>query len=194
MFSTEEPKRDNVFYVEFPAKWQTQDIFDLFSPFGSVFVGWINESSAFVAIQNLENVKKAAGQLVGVSGRDYRVYFYTTYINQLSKGKGNTRAMINNQSVVNNSPNTSGNNKSANGNSKEVIAAKKLADEEATAAKEKRKRGEKVGGGKRSEDSSSGSDADLKKIKKEYFIFQILISKSLMFNKIVFIKGRFRCG
>ena len=28
---------------------------------------------------------QAAGQLVGVSGRDYRVYFYHTYLNQLSK-------------------------------------------------------------------------------------------------------------
>lgn len=76
-----------MFYLEFPHTWETQDIFDLFSPFGSIFIGWINERSAFVAIHNQDMVKKAAGQLVGVSGRDYKVYFYSTYINQLSKTK-----------------------------------------------------------------------------------------------------------
>lgn len=69
--------------MEFPSTWQNQDIFDLFSTYGSVHIGWINDTSAFVAIQNLDNVKKAAGQLVGVSGRDYKVYFYSTYIKQL---------------------------------------------------------------------------------------------------------------
>lgn len=85
--SQDEPKRDNVFYVEFPSYWETQDIFDLFSPFGAVYVGWIDDKSAFVALQNLDNVKKAAGQLIGVTGRDNRVYFYQTYVNQLSKNK-----------------------------------------------------------------------------------------------------------
>jgi hypothetical protein len=157
----EEPKRDNVFYVEFPAKWQTQDIFDLFSPFGSVFVGWINDSSAFVAIQNTENVKKAAGQLVGVSGREYRVYFYSTYVNQLSKNKGGNKNMSN-VSLVNNSATANNNNTSS---SKETKT--KRPEEESNNAKEKRKRGEKLqdSDGKQSDDSSSGPDADLKKIK-----------------------------
>ena len=54
----EEPKRENVFYVEFPCYWETQDIMDLFNPYGSVYVGWIDDKSSFVALQNLENVKK----------------------------------------------------------------------------------------------------------------------------------------
>lgn len=91
----EDPKRDNVFYVEFPPSWETQDIYDLFTPFGGIFIAWIDEKSAFVALQNSENVKKAAAQLLGVSGRDYRVYFYQTYVNQLSKlGKGKNLKMI----------------------------------------------------------------------------------------------------
>lgn len=83
----DEPKRDNVLYLEFPSTWENQDIFDLFSPFGSVHIGWINDTSAFVAIQNHDNVKKAASQLVGVSGRDYKCYFYSTYVKMLSKPK-----------------------------------------------------------------------------------------------------------
>ena len=44
------------------------------------------------------NNKKAAGQLVGVSGRDYRVYFYSTYISQLGKNNksGGTNTIGNN--------------------------------------------------------------------------------------------------
>ena len=88
-FSKDEPKRENVFYLEFPPSWQTLDIFDLFSPFGETSIAWIDDISAFVALKNHENTKKAAMQLVGISGREYWVYFYQTYINQLSNNKGN---------------------------------------------------------------------------------------------------------
>ena len=54
----EDLKRDNVFYVEFPPYWEHQNIYDLFSPFGSIFIAWLNDTSAFVAIQNPENIKK----------------------------------------------------------------------------------------------------------------------------------------
>lgn len=87
----EEPKRDNVFYLEFPPSWETQDLYDLFSAYGPIFIGWINDRSAFVALQNADNVKKAAGQLVGVSGREYKVYFYSTFINQKSKSSLNEK-------------------------------------------------------------------------------------------------------
>lgn len=99
----EDPKRENVFYVEFPSSWETQDIYDLFSPYGSIFIAWIDDKSAFVALQNADYIKKAAGQLVGVSGRDYRIYFYNTYVNQLNKNKGRSVNMSqSNNSVENN--------------------------------------------------------------------------------------------
>lgn len=109
----EEPKRDNVFYVEFSPSWETQDIYDLFSPYGGIFIAWIDDRSAFVALQVHDAVKKAAGQLVGVSGRDYRVYFYNTYISQLSKNKG--KALKMNETNQNNSAGD-GNKKSLNSN------------------------------------------------------------------------------
>ena len=46
--------------------------------------------------------------MIGVSGRDYRVYFYHTYINQLSKNKGKKGADMNNG--------TNDNKKVTNGN------------------------------------------------------------------------------
>lgn len=98
--SQEEPKRDNVFYLEFPSSWETQDLYDLFSAYGPIFIGWINDKSAFVALQNTENVKKAAGQLVGVSGREYKVYFYSTYISQKTKlGLGDKKENGNHKSI-----------------------------------------------------------------------------------------------
>jgi len=115
----DEPKRDNVFYIEFPPSWDTQDIYDLFAPFGGIFIAWIDDKSSFVALQNSDNVKKTAAQLVGVSGRDYRVYFYQTYVNQLNKNKGKSLKMseLNNQNNNNNNGiKSSGNNGNNNNN------------------------------------------------------------------------------
>jgi poly(A)-specific ribonuclease len=95
----EDLKRDNVFYIEFPAYWEQQNLYDLFSPYGSIFIAWINDTSAFVAIQNPDSIKKAAGQLVGLSGREYRVYFYSTYQNQFNKIKNNSVNSQNNNNV-----------------------------------------------------------------------------------------------
>ena len=107
LIKTEEPKRENVFYIEFPPTWEAQNIYDLFSSFGSVFIGWIDDTSAYVALQNPENTKKAAGQLVGVSGREYRVYFYSTHKNQLSKNKNDSRKLSNLNKSLNESMNGS---------------------------------------------------------------------------------------
>lgn len=161
----EEPKRDNVFYVEFPPTWQTQDLFDLFSPFGSVYIGWINDSSAFVGLQNADNIKKAAAQLVGVVGREYRVYFYTTYVNQISKNKNRS---VNSQ--VGNA--ISAINTAASEAAKKVKPSPVTADD--TSSKEKRKRNEKNGGNNAKEKSeseescsSTSSDKKSKKIKNK---------------------------
>jgi poly(A)-specific ribonuclease len=110
----DDPKRDNVFYVEFPPTWETQNLHDLFSSFGTVFIGWIDDSSAFVALQNQENIKKAAGQLIGLSGRDYRVYFYSTYqknkLNKNDSKKFNQNKNLPANEPSNNSINTSNGN------------------------------------------------------------------------------------
>jgi len=47
-----------------------------------------------------------------VAGRDYKVYFYQTYINQLSKGR---QMILNNQTEVKNNNN---NNNNGNGSEK----------------------------------------------------------------------------
>lgn len=135
-------------------------MFDLFSPFGSVFIGWVNERSAFVALQNSENIKKAAGQLVGVSGRDYKVYFYSTYVNQLSKSNKQSIAMNNSKGDSNKSKN----------------------ENDLNSSNEKRKRN-KDNGKSTGKDSGSGSDSskDIKKIKTEWVLISILVCLFILF-------------
>ncbi|XP_019761107.1 poly(A)-specific ribonuclease PARN isoform X1 [Dendroctonus ponderosae] len=42
--------RDHVFYLTFPKEWTTNNIVQLFSPFGNVYVSWISKTSAYVAL------------------------------------------------------------------------------------------------------------------------------------------------
>ena len=50
------PNRDNAFYLEFPHYWEDQDLFNLFKPFGKIFISWINKTSCFVALKTTENL------------------------------------------------------------------------------------------------------------------------------------------
>ena len=46
------PDRDHVFHVTFPAEWKTTDLLHLFSPFGSVLVSWLTDTTAFVSLKD----------------------------------------------------------------------------------------------------------------------------------------------
>ena len=57
-----QPKRDHVFYISFPKEWKTDDLCQLFSPFGSVQISWLNDSSAYISLykkEEAENVLKS---------------------------------------------------------------------------------------------------------------------------------------
>ncbi|XP_071953406.1 poly(A)-specific ribonuclease PARN-like isoform X1 [Antedon mediterranea] len=45
-----QPSRNHVFHVTFPKEWRTSDLHQLFSPFGSIYVGWIGDTEAFVSL------------------------------------------------------------------------------------------------------------------------------------------------
>ncbi|GFG30197.1 hypothetical protein Cfor_10176 [Coptotermes formosanus] len=42
--------RDHVFFVTFPKEWKAYDITQLFSPFGPVFIAWLSDTTAYVAL------------------------------------------------------------------------------------------------------------------------------------------------
>jgi len=73
------PERSHVFHVQFPKEWKTSDIIHLFSPFGHVFISWVDDCSAFVSLKDrdwsnqvLNNFK--SGDLT------YRVQSYDDFI------------------------------------------------------------------------------------------------------------------
>ncbi len=58
----------------------------------------------------------AAGQLVGVCGKEFRVYFYQTYVNQLNKNKGNKVNLSQTSSNGNVAEKNASTNNNQNGN------------------------------------------------------------------------------
>lgn len=60
--------------MSFPSTWKQSDIVYHFRNYGSIFVGWINETSAYVALHNRENslvVLKTIGKTPGVTIMSY---------------------------------------------------------------------------------------------------------------------------
>jgi poly(A)-specific ribonuclease len=61
------PIRDHVFHVSFPSQWNTQSIVQLFAPYGSVQINWINDSSAFVGLKDATRSRALSKNLSGSS-------------------------------------------------------------------------------------------------------------------------------
>lgn len=55
--------RDHVFYIKFPKDWKTNDIAQLFSPFGGVQIGWLDNTSAYVGLLKRDNTAVAYSTL-----------------------------------------------------------------------------------------------------------------------------------
>ena len=58
------PSRKNVFHLTFPASFQTADIFTLFKSLGKINIGWINDTSAYVGLQDTDQIPFAMKRLV----------------------------------------------------------------------------------------------------------------------------------
>ncbi|GIY85671.1 poly(A)-specific ribonuclease PARN [Caerostris darwini] len=74
-----EPVRENVFHVSFPEEWKTVDLVELFLPYGNIYVHWLDDVSALVALKNAENTLSAKTGLLNKSSRLYRVRTYAEY-------------------------------------------------------------------------------------------------------------------
>lgn len=59
------PDRDHVYHVSFPSQWNTQSIVQLFAPYGSVQVNWINDTSAFVGLKDATRCRALNKSLIG---------------------------------------------------------------------------------------------------------------------------------
>ncbi|GAB0088463.1 PARN [Sergentomyia squamirostris] len=73
----EKPSREHVFHVTFPSTWKNTDIIQHFKNFGPIQIKWINETSAYVALQQREysqSVMKSIGRYPGVTVVPYAEY------------------------------------------------------------------------------------------------------------------------
>uniref|UniRef100_A0A8B9GSA9 Poly(A)-specific ribonuclease PARN n=1 Tax=Astyanax mexicanus TaxID=7994 RepID=A0A8B9GSA9_ASTMX len=78
-----QPKRDHVLYVTFPKEWKTSDLYQLFSAFGNIQVSWIDDTSAFVSLSQVEQVQIAMN--TSQYAESYRIQTYAEYMQSKHK-------------------------------------------------------------------------------------------------------------
>ncbi|CAK9833269.1 Poly(A)-specific ribonuclease PARN [Anthophora retusa] len=71
------PSRDHVFHITFPKDWKLSDIFQLFNPFGGVYVSWLSDTSAYVGLHRRDQINSVAKMLGNTS--TYRIQRYAEY-------------------------------------------------------------------------------------------------------------------
>ncbi|KZC04656.1 Poly(A)-specific ribonuclease PARN [Dufourea novaeangliae] len=71
------PSRDHVFHLTFPKEWKLSDISQLFSPFGSVYVSWLSDMSAYVALNRREQASVVIKTLNKAT--TYKIQKYAEY-------------------------------------------------------------------------------------------------------------------
>ncbi|TTE81772.1 Poly(A)-specific ribonuclease PARN [Bagarius yarrelli] len=84
-----QPKRDNVLYVTFPKEWKTSDLYQLFSAFGNIQVSWVDDTSAFVSLSQLEQVQIAVN--TSQYAESYRIQTYAEYMQAKQKNTHSQR-------------------------------------------------------------------------------------------------------
>ncbi|XP_054281935.1 poly(A)-specific ribonuclease PARN-like [Macrosteles quadrilineatus] len=91
-----EPKRDAVFHVTFPEQWKLTDLSNLFSPYGGVYVSWINSRSAYCSLSDKSQALKVLNSLApaapaGVTVRSY--YAHHNLLQASSPATGSRRKL-----------------------------------------------------------------------------------------------------
>ncbi|KAL4240976.1 hypothetical protein ACF0H5_001758 [Mactra antiquata] len=74
------PARDHVFHITFPKEWKNSDISQLFAQFGNVHIGWIDDVSAYVAL-NSKSVANYVLKTLCKKGSVYRIRSYNDHKN-----------------------------------------------------------------------------------------------------------------
>ncbi|KAJ8957351.1 hypothetical protein NQ318_004830 [Aromia moschata] len=57
------PSRDHVFYLTFPREWKANNITQLFSPFGNIYISWLDDSSAYISLYKKDQAAIALSTL-----------------------------------------------------------------------------------------------------------------------------------
>lgn len=89
------PPRDHVVYLSFPKNWKLNDIIQLFSPFGNIYVSWIDDHSAFISLQKKDQISIALSTLS--QSDTYSIMTYAQHHSKLT-GENNVSASSSNSS------------------------------------------------------------------------------------------------
>jgi len=71
------PDRSHVFHIQFPLAWKRTDLDLLFSPFGRIFVSWIDDVSAFISLSDRPEKEMVLQQLQ--TSTNYKITPYKKY-------------------------------------------------------------------------------------------------------------------
>lgn len=82
------PDRNHVFHITFPREWTQNDIRELFFPFGQIQISWLDDTSAFVALKDPDQISKVMKRLVKEKSIIYKVRSFADY----KRGQSNTRS------------------------------------------------------------------------------------------------------
>merc|ERR1719186_2003050 len=85
------PERSHVFHIQFPHAWKRTDLDLLFSPFGRIFVSWIDDSSAFISLADRPDKESVLQQLQTSS--TYKITPYKKYQEQKEQAKSAESAL-----------------------------------------------------------------------------------------------------
>lgn len=69
-----QPSRDHVFHLTFPKEWKLSNVQQLFSPFGNIYVSWIDETSAYIALYKKDQAKMAYTTLRNGDGYSLKTF------------------------------------------------------------------------------------------------------------------------
>ncbi|XP_052241794.1 poly(A)-specific ribonuclease PARN-like isoform X2 [Dreissena polymorpha] len=83
------PSRDHVFHISFPVDWKHTDISQLFSPFGNVYIGWLDDTSAYVSLHSKSQTSSVMKSLCK-KGSVYRLMTYQEHKDQYKWTPQNT--------------------------------------------------------------------------------------------------------
>ncbi|KAG8231446.1 hypothetical protein J437_LFUL000163 [Ladona fulva] len=82
------PPRDHVFHLTFPSSWNTHNIRQLFGHFGSVYIAWLDDTSAYVALEDRTKaslVCKTLGYKTEFKSDGYKIISFLDYVKKSNK-------------------------------------------------------------------------------------------------------------
>ncbi|XP_070580001.1 poly(A)-specific ribonuclease PARN-like [Ptychodera flava] len=86
-----QPGRNHVFHLTFPKEWKASDLYHLFTPFGPVYIAWIDDTSALVSLNHREHADTVLKALSQADSYHIQTYYQFKNIKTGSSSQGKKR-------------------------------------------------------------------------------------------------------